>query len=130
MEKRTPFADEDPLDVYQKVQRAADGDGIQFSWLFDWDAADVMRALCHGDAAKRLNARGAREHKFFRGIDFIQLGLKQIEAPFIPVIAHPTDTSNFEPEDDEEEDEEIGKQPFVGISATSFTNGDMVFRDW
>nr|XP_020495601.1 serine/threonine-protein kinase LATS1 [Labrus bergylta] len=64
------------------------------------EASDLIVKLCRGPE-DRLGKNGADEikaHPFFRSIDFSS-DLRQQVAPYIPTIAHSTDTSNFDPVD-------------------------------
>lgn len=64
------------------------------------EASDLIVKLCRGPE-DRLGKNGADEikaHPFFRAIDFSS-DLRQQCAPYIPTIAHSTDTSNFDPVD-------------------------------
>ncbi|KAL4649081.1 serine/threonine-protein kinase LATS1 [Arapaima gigas] len=66
------------------------------------EASDLIVKLCRGPE-DRLGKNGAEEIKaqpFFRTIDFsTDLRQQQRPAPYIPKIAHSTDTSNFDPVD-------------------------------
>ncbi|KPP79787.1 serine/threonine-protein kinase LATS1-like [Scleropages formosus] len=66
------------------------------------EASDLIVKLCRGPE-DRLGKNGAEEikvHPFFRTIDFsTDLRQQQRPAPYIPKIAHCTDTSNFDPVD-------------------------------
>lgn len=64
------------------------------------EASDLIVKLCRGPE-DRLGKNGADEikaHPFFKSIDFSS-DLRQQVAPYIPTIAHSTDTSNFDPVD-------------------------------
>lgn len=64
------------------------------------EASDLIIKLCRGPE-DRLGKNGADEikaHPFFRTIDFSS-DLRRQSAFYIPKIAHPTDTSNFDPVD-------------------------------
>lgn len=66
------------------------------------EASDLIVKLCRGHE-DRLGKNGADEikaHPFFKSIDFSS-DLRQQLAPYIPSIAHSTDTSNFDPVDPE-----------------------------
>ncbi|XP_026174107.1 serine/threonine-protein kinase LATS1 [Mastacembelus armatus] len=66
------------------------------------EASDLIVKLCRGPE-DRLGKNGADEikaHPFFKTIDFSS-DLRQQVAPYIPTIAHSTDTSNFDPVDPE-----------------------------
>lgn len=66
------------------------------------EAVDIIGRLCCS-AEDRLGANGAREikaHPFFSQVDFSS-NLRQQPAPFRPTIAHPMDTSNFDPVEEE-----------------------------
>lgn len=61
------------------------------------NATDLILRLCTSPD-RRLGKNGSGEvkaHPFFNGIDF-SLDLRQQKAPYIPKIAHPLDTSNFD----------------------------------
>lgn len=62
------------------------------------EVSDMIVQLCR-DPDDRLGANGADEikaHAFFRGADFSG-DPRQQPAPYVPTIAHATDTSNFDP---------------------------------
>ncbi|XP_053300595.1 serine/threonine-protein kinase LATS1 [Pleuronectes platessa] len=64
------------------------------------EASDLIIKLCRGPE-DRIGKNGAEEikaHVFFRTIDFSSDQRQQV-APYIPTIAHSTDTSNFDPVD-------------------------------
>lgn len=65
-------------------------------------ASDLIVQLCRGPD-DRLGKNGADEikaHAFFGATDFSS-DLRQQCAPYVPTIAHSTDTSNFDPVDPE-----------------------------
>uniref|UniRef100_A0A8C6TPC6 non-specific serine/threonine protein kinase n=1 Tax=Neogobius melanostomus TaxID=47308 RepID=A0A8C6TPC6_9GOBI len=77
------------------------------------EASDLIIKLCRGHE-DRLGKNGTdeiKEHPFFKSIDFSS-DLRQQGAPYVPTIAHSTDTSNFDPVDpdklwsDDSDDEE------------------------
>ncbi|CAG5928387.1 unnamed protein product, partial [Menidia menidia] len=64
------------------------------------EASDLIVQLCRGPE-DRLGRNGADEikaHAFFQSTDFSS-DLRQQAAPYVPTIAHSTDTSNFDPVD-------------------------------
>lgn len=66
------------------------------------EAVDIIVRLCCS-AEDRLGANGAGEiksHPFFAQVDFSS-NLRQQPAPYRPKIAHPMDTSNFDPVEEE-----------------------------
>lgn len=66
------------------------------------EAVDIIGRLCCA-AVDRLGANGAGEikaHPFFTQVDFSN-NLRQQPAPYRPKIAHPMDTSNFDPVEEE-----------------------------
>ncbi|XP_061579307.1 serine/threonine-protein kinase LATS2 [Cololabis saira] len=66
------------------------------------ESVDIIGRLCCS-AEERLGANGAGEikaHPFFAPVDFSS-NLRQQPAPYRPKIAHPMDTSNFDPVEEE-----------------------------
>ncbi|KAL2081097.1 hypothetical protein ACEWY4_022950 [Coilia grayii] len=66
------------------------------------EAVDIISRLCCS-AEDRLGSNGAGEikaHPFFNQMDFSS-NLRQQQAPYRPKIAHPMDTSNFDPVEEE-----------------------------
>ncbi|MED6276144.1 hypothetical protein CHARACLAT_000310 [Characodon lateralis] len=66
------------------------------------ESVDIIGRLCCS-AEERLGANGAGEikaHPFFSEVDFSS-NLRQQLAPYRPKIAHPMDTSNFDPVEEE-----------------------------
>jgi ribosomal protein S6 kinase alpha-5 len=66
--------------------------------LFSKNAKDFILKLLNKTPSKRLGANGSAEvksHPFFDGIDWNDLALKRIQAPFKPKICNELDTNNF-----------------------------------
>lgn len=66
------------------------------------EASDLIANLCRSPE-ERLGKDGVDEikaHPFFKDTDFSS-DLRQQAAPYVPTIAHSTDTSNFDPVDPE-----------------------------
>lgn len=66
------------------------------------ESVDIIGRLCCS-AEERLGANGSGEikaHPFFSEVDFSS-NLRQQLAPYRPKIAHPMDTSNFDPVEEE-----------------------------
>jgi serine/threonine protein kinase len=74
---------------------------IVFPSHFDSAAKDLIKKLLTADRSKRLGnlkegAEDVKKHKWFRGVDWNGLLRRSVQAPIVPVCAHPGDTRNFE----------------------------------
>ncbi|CAJ1078377.1 serine/threonine-protein kinase LATS1 [Xyrichtys novacula] len=95
-----PFLATTPLETQLKVINWKSTLHIPPQAKLSPEASDLIIKLCRGPE-DRLGKNGADEikaHPFFRSIDFSS-DLRQQVAPYIPTIAHSTDTSNFDPVD-------------------------------
>lgn len=92
-----PFRDETPLGTQTKVINWRMTLRIPDDCKLTDEATNLIFNLCT-DAERRLGADGIKAHPFFKDFDFGP-NLRKTKAPYIPVIKHATDTSNFEPID-------------------------------
>ncbi|XP_056150558.1 serine/threonine-protein kinase LATS1 [Lampris incognitus] len=95
-----PFLATTPLETQLKVINWQSTLYIPPQAKLSPEASDLIVKLCRGPE-DRLGKDGADEIKaqpFFKTIDFSS-DLRQQVAPYIPTIAHCTDTSNFDPVD-------------------------------
>ena len=93
-----PFYSPDDRSVlFRKIERAEP----EYPRTLSADVCDLLRGLLRKDSATRLGngPSGMQElfaHPFFAPIDWYQLSTKQEVPPYVPTVASPLDTSNFE----------------------------------
>ena len=108
----SPFADSEGCDhmiICKNIVRGR----LEFPKKFPDKAKDMISKLLVRDSHQRFGClkRGAmdiKDHPWFSGINWRHLDYKKIDAPWIPEISDPLDTSNF---DDYEEDDSI--EPYL-----------------
>lgn len=98
-----PFADDDPLIIYQNILKGK----LHFPKGFDNDAKSLVRHLLVNDLSKRygnlkngtiyliLGVSDIKNHRYLNSINFNTLLAKKISPPFRPIVKGPSDTSNF-----------------------------------
>jgi protein kinase A len=97
-----PFFADQPIQIYEKIVSGR----VRFPSHFSSDLKDLLRNLLQVDLTKRYgNLRNGvndiKNHKWFQTTEWIAVYQRKIEAPFIPKVKAPGDTSNF---DDYEEE--------------------------
>jgi serine/threonine-protein kinase LATS1/2 len=101
-----PFLAPTPAETQYKVINWASTLHIPAQAKLSNHAADLILKLCT-DQTNRLGKGGAHQvksHMFFASVDF-DSGLRRSQAPFVPEIRFPTDTSNFDPCDGDKPDD-------------------------
>ncbi len=93
-----PFRDETPAGTQNKVINWRRTLKIPDECKLSENAKDLILKLCT-DAETRLGSDGIKAHVFFETFDFGPT-LRKTKAPYMPQIKHQTDTSNFDPIDE------------------------------
>lgn len=104
----SPFTANTPNDQMQ-ICRNIVNSPLKFPKHISEPCRDLISKLLVKDATKRIGlTRGGiqaiKKHAFFDSVNWNALVKKEIEAPWIPTISDPLDTSNFEPIDEDEEE--------------------------
>ena len=101
----TPFAGDDPMQIYQQIQSGK----VVFPESFDNNAKSLIKKLLTPDVKARNGCLtngvdDIKQHKWFKELDWSLLMEKRLPAPFEPPVQGPMDTSMFEdcPESDEQ----------------------------
>lgn len=92
-----PFRAESILETQKKVINWRESLMIPNEIKISDSARDLIFKLCT-DVETRLDANSIKSHRFFKNFDFGP-NLRRSKAPYIPVIRHALDTSNFDPID-------------------------------
>lgn len=92
----SPFHSKDDTKIVQNILK----NNYRFPEYFSVDQRDIIHNLLQNDLSKRFGnlkngANDIKNHKWFRQIDWFSLLKKQLQAPFLPEIIDPADTSNF-----------------------------------
>ena len=108
----TPFMDIEPLKMYQKINKSK----IMFPKTMNKNAKTLIKHLLIVDVNKRLGCtkKGIIElidNPFFEGFDWKGLLYRNLEAPYVPVVNGPTDTTNYRKIDDAT----IGDNDFIEV---------------
>ncbi|CAK9304174.1 unnamed protein product [Gordionus sp. m RMFG-2023] len=98
-----PFYDTTSYGIYEKIMIGK----IDWQKNVDLVAKDLIKKLLVHDRTKRLGnmkngANDVKLHKWFKGIDWIDVFSKKIEPPIIPMVSFNGDCQNFEEYIDDE----------------------------
>ncbi|KAJ9122169.1 hypothetical protein QFC24_004398 [Naganishia onofrii] len=91
-----PFCSENPHQTYQKIIKWQDYLHFPDDIRLSRETEDLIRRLLTG-AENRLNVEQIKSHPFFYGVDWSTI--RNIDAPFVPNLKNPFDTSYFPTED-------------------------------
>ena len=99
-----PFFDDDHFKLYEKIIAGK----VRFPGHFDALAKDLVKRLLTSDLTKRFGnlkagAEDIKTHKWFYGVDWDKLCGLEIDAPYVPHVGPPGDTSNFDQYDEDHE---------------------------
>eukprot|EP00440_Ansanella_granifera_P046908 gb/GFBE01050792.1/.p1 GENE.gb/GFBE01050792.1/~~gb/GFBE01050792.1/.p1 ORF type:complete len:800 (+),score=173.92 gb/GFBE01050792.1/:1-2400(+) len=104
MTSRTPFEAALPLQTYVKIEKGMDR--VKFPPTVMGPCEELIKLLCHPDPQERLpmhhmGLTNVWKQKWYAGFDYIAMKKQSLKPPFKPVVASPTDRSNFfaDPED-------------------------------
>eukprot|EP00826_Nyctotherus_ovalis_P033679 TRINITY_DN2741_c0_g1_i5.p1 TRINITY_DN2741_c0_g1~~TRINITY_DN2741_c0_g1_i5.p1 ORF type:complete len:246 (-),score=64.65 TRINITY_DN2741_c0_g1_i5:144-881(-) len=114
-----PFADEDPMAIYQKILKGK----VRFPKDFDTNGKSLIKHLLQVDVTKRYGnlKNGVKDittHKFFKGISWEDLLAKRLRAPYTPTLKGIDDTRHF------------SKYPDSDTKSPAVKTADDPFKTW
>ena len=91
-----PFNDEDPMMIYRKILKCK----YSFTRNFERSAKSLIKHLLVVDLSKRYGnlkkgVEDIKKHKWFKGINWMSMVLKQVKMPYAPTLRDAGDTSHF-----------------------------------
>lgn len=94
-----PFTSEEPMKTYNIILRGIDA--VDFPRTITQKAQNLIKRLCRDNLTERLGYQKGGindiiKHKWFDGFNWPGLRSRTLPAPYLPKIASPTDTSNFD----------------------------------
>ncbi|XP_031344035.1 cAMP-dependent protein kinase catalytic subunit alpha-like [Photinus pyralis] len=97
-----PFYAHDSMKIYEKII----GGKYKFPAHFSGELKDILRNTLQLDLTKRYgNLKGGtsdfKNHKWFKGINWLSLYQRKVQPPFVPITKNVGDTSNFDVYDEE-----------------------------
>lgn len=113
-----PFADENPLKVYQNIIKGK----LHFPKGFDSDAKSLVRHLLVNDLSRRYGnlkngVNDIKNHRFLNTINLSSLLAKKISPPYRPIVRAGNDTNNFSHYDENNKSEgkeiPVNEDPFL-----------------
>jgi len=122
-----PFCSETPQETYRKIMNYHETFKFPEEVQLSNEAMDLIEGLLC-DHNQRLGRNGIQDfisHPFFKGVDWKHI--RNRDAPFVPQLVSPTDTSCFEEYDEEEEEEEEEKVSAPGSRPARLMNTDLRF---
>jgi len=98
LNQKTPFRAKEDLAIYEGILRGIHS--VPFPKM-SRKAESLIKSLCRQDPAERIGyqrngVNDIRKHRWFQGFDWEGLRQQSIEAPFVPEVLSPTDTTYFE----------------------------------
>ena len=105
----SPFSDPENMDQVVICRNIVNG-RLMFPRNFDPDCKDLIKQLLNRDPGSRLgNLRGGydevKAHRWFSDFDFDGMMKRTVKAPWKPNVKSITDTSNFDPMEEEDRDD-------------------------
>lgn len=94
-----PFTSDEPMKTYNIILRGIDA--IDFPRNISQKAQNLIKKLCRDNLIERLGYQKGgisdiMKHKWFDGFNWPGLRNRTLPAPYVPNIASPIDTSNFD----------------------------------
>lgn len=94
-----PFTSDEPMKTYNIILRGIDA--VDFPRTISQKAQNLIKRLCRDNLAERLGYQKGgindiMKHKWFDGFNWPGLRSRTLPAPYLPKIASPLDTSNFD----------------------------------